>query len=306
MNCSNARQFLYAFADGQLSAKSNREIGGHLDACPECSRFVQEHKRMREFLRRDLDRIEVPSDLETRVREALGAGLEKQQPAQTAKPKRRRVFLRLGTLAVAACLLIAVGLTWQFVFQSPDVQAAIIARHDLCCEHCETHHNKDLPDSLTGLAAAISQHAKDEFAAIAPSLTRFGYKFESANFCGLKNIECTGGGHILYVKLAGQRTSRVSVFSIPRWEPLDRWSEEHIDPENPEPVVVTQSDGPTMCISVWHKDQTSYVCCGPVTAKTMKRLAGIVRVALEDPRTRDMFAMLAAGRTIRTGAKPRP
>ncbi len=327
MNCNNAKQFLYAFADGQLSAKSNSAINEHLQACPDCSHFVEEHRRMRGLLHDEMEGIETPRELKSHIREALGGkhanpagqpnlpgqtnpatqvGQDNRASTKTEKPKRRRVIFRLRTLAIAALLLIAAGLTWQFVLRPTDAPAAIIAKHALCCKNNETHQHPDLPDRLPGLAAAMAEHGEEGYASIAPKFSRFGYKFESANFCGVKDLECTTGGHLLYVKLAGVKTSRISLFSIPRWEPLDQWYKENVDPENPEPVIIPQSDGPSMCISVWNKDNTSYICCGPEKVETMKRLAGVVRVALENQQTRDMFAALASGQPYHPQTEPRP
>ncbi len=133
-------------------------------------------------------------------------------------------------------------------------------------------------------------------------MTRHGFTFESANFCGVRGDRCedgrhddgeghgdahdahTGGvngGHLLYAKKDASAPVRLSVFSVPRWDDLDRLGSVVSDRDEIRLASFSPGDdGPEMCIAVWHQDATSYVCCGQVDVPSMKDIVTDVRVAL--------------------------
>ncbi len=302
MSLRKVIKYLYAFADGELGETAEAKVRQHVEADPAAARVIEQHRNLRAAVRRDLDAVEVPAGLRDRVLSTLAtesrddsASFEESADAgKTAKPRRRRL-ITVRRLAIAAVLAIAAGGGWFYqTAQAKALAETIVARHDACCAHCDTHQNAALPERLCPqLAKEIDERFKIE--AITPDLSDFGYEFESVNFCGVQFPECTTGGHIIYVKKDGDTERRFSVFSVPRWAKLDKCGGDCTCSDELEPIIVRRADQPDMCIALWCKDGTNYIACGPVAEQQMRDVAGKVRVALADPQIENTFVMLARG-----------
>jgi anti-sigma factor RsiW len=322
MSCTTIRKFLYAFADGQLGVEANCQVLDHLKMCGDCSRVVEQHQALRTRLRDSLGKVQVPQGLHERVCQAVSTG-------KTATRRRGvRVLLTFKPLALAACITLVATVAWQyairpggtdqsaggqFVLASLEDEAAsmIVSKHTMCCDGAASHHNQALPQTLTGLAAVISARYDDIIQVLAPDLSDHGFAFESANLCGLRGGCGNGhhhdnespddapeehhggvnGGHLLYVKGDASVPTRLSVFSVPRWDELDRLGSVVSDRDEICLVSVSPgADGREMCIAVWHQDATSYVCVGQVDVPSMKDIVTDVRIALGNSPTLTVLA----------------
>jgi hypothetical protein len=293
MNCSDAQQFLYAYADGELT-EGAPDARGHFESCGKCGRIVDEQRALRASLRRGIERVSIPTGLEDRIRRSLAA----DRPAR----RTRGIGMVFGfkPLAIAACIAIGVGVTWRFAFGGGPphpVAIAIASKHKFCSDRASVHHHAGLPTTLAGLTGAMNAHEDYRFATIAPDLSAYGFQFESAAFCGLKDRKCQNGGHVVYVRKDGDEIRRFSVFSVPKAAPLDALEQLARDDGQLRTVMAPpDGGGEDVCIVLWHKDSTHYVCCGEVDPDQLLQMATTVYLALGNPQTAEMFVTLAQGR----------
>ena len=282
MNCTSVRKFLYAFADGQLGVQANCEVLDHLKMCPACSRVVDEHQSLRAAVGRSLATEKTPDELRQRVVQRLAGA--------SARPVR---WLR--PLAAAACVaLAATGAWWAFSSQSPDsdqsanapvrveggpTAATMIAEvHRLCLAEPGKHQQPSLPRDRSQVAAAINQHFAGRVAAVAPNLSRFGYEFESVNLCGIDASLSREGGHLIYA--SADRQTRLSLFCVPRLDRLDQGSGP--SPDGYLQYEVDQDGGKKLSILAWHRNSTSYACCGSLTIEQLRDMVAGIRLAMPD------------------------
>lgn len=287
MNCHAIRKFLYAFADNQLSIKANCEVLDHLKMCPACSRLVDEHQSLRAAIGKQLSGTEAPASLRRRI-------LAATQPSSIKATATRRISWRLGMpIAIAAGIGLAFFTQWgrdpMAVVQTPHEQVPVVveggqvaaslvaAVHEGCCAAGDVHHNRQLPRSLPEVARAISTHFNDRIVAIAPNLSPYGFEFESAGYCGVREPQSNDGGHVIYASADGR--TKLSIFSVPRWDRLDQCAaaaaagfESYREYRLDEPG--TQQG---LSVLAWHLDSTTYVCCGDVDLTKLKQMVGAVR-----------------------------
>ena len=287
MNCKEARKLLYAFADGQLGVKDNCEVLDHLKMCCECSKVVDEHQALRAAVGRSIAAASVPRHLSGRIAIGLPAA---------ASGTSRWSLTKVRAYALAASFLLVAGIfLWRSAWSPSDPgpaggravrveqgnsAATMIAQvHNECCLHSAHHQNRDLPTTLGTVGPAICAHYNNKIAALAPDLSRYGYRFESANYCGVQDKPDTDGGHIVYVSDKGPR--RMSFFSVPRWDCLDRCRKYAVPSEDgSRKYEVDQEGGGKLCIVAWHNDATTYICCGPESLDVIERMAKQVRTAM--------------------------
>ena len=295
MNCQSVRQYIIAYADGELNAREHPAVVEHIQGCDACGALVNGHRKLRSALSVQFAAIPVSADLQSRLRQALSAEPEAAPPPQVPLHVTRKRWARPGRiLALAASLAIVATLAWQYAAptQAETPELLITERHKGCCSHHAEHQHPDLPPQIEGLAASITRSQEAySIQAIAPDLSDHGFEFESANFCGVQIPTCSRGGHIIYARNDGTDTVRLSVFSVPRWTKLDAWGGSGTNSQQIQPFVVAQPDDPDLCFACWHKGKTNYICCGAVAPNEMQQLAGDVQIALASPILETWFAV---------------
>ncbi|HEX8154936.1 MAG TPA: zf-HC2 domain-containing protein [Thermoanaerobaculia bacterium] len=73
MLCDDVKRVVYFFLDGSLGANKQTDFNSHLSSCPDCERRTQVSKRLREFVRRRVDRISAPDHLKVRLTRSIRA-----------------------------------------------------------------------------------------------------------------------------------------------------------------------------------------------------------------------------------------
>lgn len=75
MLCRDVKRVVYFFLDGTLSDRQRRDFDGHLRLCPECDSRTTFHRRLRDFLRRRVERLQVaaPDRLKMRLTRSIRA-----------------------------------------------------------------------------------------------------------------------------------------------------------------------------------------------------------------------------------------
>lgn len=299
MKCTDARKFLYAFADGQLSVRANCELLDHLKMCSSCSRVVDEHQALRSAIGRSVASAPVPSGLRASVTAALSS--EQDSAASVIAASGRRVFswkssfLRPRAIATAAVLALAITGTWLIRPSGPaavdggaaravDGRVTAAQMSELHLSHAALgrgHQGAELPATLGEAAGAITRRLGGKAEVSPPNLSSFGFDFESANLCRIHDGERGVGGHIVYASRSGGE--KISFFVAPKFAGLDQPSDPGSPIERPFMEYELASAGSrNIALLAWHQEDMTVVCCGDVNVDDLKLWVGAIRTAMAD------------------------
>jgi mycothiol system anti-sigma-R factor len=73
MLCDDVKRVVYFFLDGSLGASKQHDFDNHLSLCPDCARRTNVHRKLREFVKRRVERINAPDRLKTRLTRSIRA-----------------------------------------------------------------------------------------------------------------------------------------------------------------------------------------------------------------------------------------
>lgn len=122
MNCRDVRDVADSFLGEELLTETNHEILRHLDSCPSCRAEIDARRRLRGALRTAFDRapdLQPAAEFTGRLREQLRrAAADKQRSRRPSMP----------WLALAASLLVAIGISAAIVFNRASTPARMLAR----------------------------------------------------------------------------------------------------------------------------------------------------------------------------------
>jgi len=120
MECSQVQSLLSAYLDDELGAEARSRAAGHLQRCEACADQLQKFAALSQAAGA-LDAPEPPAELWGRIE----AQLDETSQAQGAGQARRRPAWVLSVAALAATVLIAIGIGWlaRQSWLSPDEQA---------------------------------------------------------------------------------------------------------------------------------------------------------------------------------------
>lgn len=303
MNCSSARRFLYAFADGELSVKDNCEVLDHLKMCRDCARIVADQQALRGALRRAMTSEPVPAGLQGRVQTTASLTTSPSVDSHVAAPP-----VRWRRFALAAGLLLAAATGAYFtlparhtpispvtpVILSSSIADKAVRVHLACARHSpDEHQAKDWPRQLVTLHDAVTKEYAGRFDVLAPDLSDAGYEFESANRCDIDSG--SNGVHIIYRN--GAKNARVSLFAVPRCTLCSCGTQA----QQREPMFceTRTAGGVTFQVCGWQcpRGRTSFVVCGPVSHDDLQTLvAQRFAAALEIPPAAPVMAMTLGSR----------
>jgi hypothetical protein len=121
MNCRDVRDVADSFLSEELLTETNHEILRHLDMCPSCRTEIDARRRLRGALRTSFNRapeLQPSGEFADRLRAQLH---------QTAVQKRRSWTLSGRWLALAAGLVLAVGVTAAMLLNRPATRVDLLA-----------------------------------------------------------------------------------------------------------------------------------------------------------------------------------
>ena len=123
MSCTEARELLHAFADGELDAVHHTKLEAHFAGCPACSAALEQILALRDSLAGARLSFEVPARLEASVRTAL----RKADGAHRAPERARLPFVRVlrGAALLAAGVLLGFMLRGSVVTEEPLVRDVV-------------------------------------------------------------------------------------------------------------------------------------------------------------------------------------
>ncbi len=71
MGCDDVKRVIYFFLDGSLGEKKVQDVLKHFDLCPDCDRRRRIQERLREFVRRRIDRVPASERFKVRLTRSL-------------------------------------------------------------------------------------------------------------------------------------------------------------------------------------------------------------------------------------------
>jgi len=110
MNCAEVQRLLSAYYDGQLTGDLHSEISAHLGGCPRCAEELADYRHL-STLAREAQTPVPPASIWDR----LGAELDEDATSQPPEGIPYRSMPGSRALALAATVLLALGLGW-FVY----------------------------------------------------------------------------------------------------------------------------------------------------------------------------------------------
>lgn len=274
MTYDNARQYVSAYADGELSPRLAREFQAAMAEYPALRHEVEQCRALRRCLNRVLFQGTVPPHLESRIRERVRA-------AASTRRRRRLLLWPVVGLAAAVALLLVLQPGPRGSADSGgagDPAAVKLVRSvDFAVFHlrcaCRDRHN---PIERSGFScAAEAQRAIGQsrpFARI-PDLARNGYELDGV-------CECFNHADIhvvhAYYRFPGHRPEVLSIFSLDRpvkladGQPVD-------DPIAHRTYEIGNADDVT--VLKWNGADGSFAVCGRADAQTIRSLADTINIA---------------------------
>jgi anti-sigma factor RsiW len=143
VNCSQTRNLLHAYVDGELDLVRHLELEHHLQDCPACAEAHESRQALRKALRADGLYQRAPAGL----RERLAAAAGEEKPSVPYRSSRRQLIAG----AAAACVLLAAGAASFVLFWRPWLPPADEALvRELVGDHVrslQVAHLTDVPSS---------------------------------------------------------------------------------------------------------------------------------------------------------------
>lgn len=290
MNIIEARQHVFAYADGELAAQARREFESAMRAFPQLAEEVEQARALRRCLNRVLLSNSLPAGLEARVRE----NLRRRYPAP--RGATRLLWPVVGVAAAIALLM----LVFQFrggesggVWSAPAAAMAEVATSEFAHVHercaCRERHG---PFEYIGhTCPADAQRAYDRnneaYAVAIPDLIHSGYELDGI-------CECFGDSSIsvvhAYYRFPGRRPEIVSIFSLDRHVKLKEGRPLDVDcfGRNYE---VGESEGVT--VLKWNGKRNSFAVCAYSDADTLLNIAETINIARAIFDTAERYASAA-------------
>ncbi len=151
MTCHELRRVGDSYLSGQLPAETNRHIRWHLETCSSCRKDLDERRRIHMALRGAFERA---PELQPGVE--FSARLRNHLRADAQRSRVRRIASR-SWLALAAGLVLAIGLTGAFVLHRARASADALAQDAI-----GDHRNCALKYRLARMPVSLAE-AADRF-----------------------------------------------------------------------------------------------------------------------------------------------
>jgi anti-sigma factor RsiW len=130
MNCRKCRDEIERYLDNELAQGERAIVEQHLAACAECRERLKELQALGSMLRAQ-PRVEPGPEYLTSFNDRFWREVKRRRRMRSVEPERRLLpvfWTRIGTVAAAALLLIAVGLvgyrSWHTFFEHPTTALA--------------------------------------------------------------------------------------------------------------------------------------------------------------------------------------
>ncbi len=200
MNCTDVRNAIYVYLDGEFAAPEEAEFRAHLEACPSCRALAGQERSFLRDLRGALEVPQAPEGLRERVEQALDVTpapwlLAEMRELEPQRGRWRWVVPMAVAAAAAAVLVFAMSSAGQD--RAPVVQEAIAA------------HQNALPMEVRGSAERVRSFLQDNV----PFAVKIPFEgVEGVNLVGARLTQYRGKSAVLFNFDAHGR--RVSVLQV--------------------------------------------------------------------------------------------
>ncbi len=150
MDCKEILALLPAYVDQELSVLESIEIDNHLQGCPACQGELASQSALRAELKKHASYFRAPSQLESRIREALP--LKNAHPVQS-KTRAQKWFGSFNWFNFGTALTSVVALAW-----SVSLYLAIPSPDDLLAEDVVSSHVRSLMVNHIADVASSDHH----------------------------------------------------------------------------------------------------------------------------------------------------
>jgi len=113
MSCPKFHDLLHGYLDGELDLAGNLEVENHLEQCKPCLAAYETHQAIRGAIRDGALYHQSPTELRQRVMTAIREESPAALPMRLQQKKQVRWWI-----GIAAAILIAASLIWQFIPRS--------------------------------------------------------------------------------------------------------------------------------------------------------------------------------------------
>ena len=119
MKCADARAYIEAFIDSELTAAENLEVQAHLNRCVSCSGLYEGEERLRGILEEKLSTGKAPERLRARILSSI------RPPARTMRHRR-------SIVAAAGILILPIAGLFLFTALETDelIASQLVAQHE--------------------------------------------------------------------------------------------------------------------------------------------------------------------------------
>ncbi len=148
MNCKQFRESLDCYLDGELSAEASAAADAHRKECPQCEHAVMRLQELKTAVRRTVSIATPPSDLDARIRAAVGSPWTRSLDAVRSFAPRRRalglaavaVFILAVTVSTRAPIDIGAANAMDRLALHLDETSPVVLEGKILCRDCELEH----------------------------------------------------------------------------------------------------------------------------------------------------------------------
>lgn len=113
MKCLDFREIVDSYLSDELLTETNHEVLRHLEACPDCRSEIQDRRVLRDKLKSAVKNSEI-FQMRDEFYQQLRADL-RQSSKTAARPRLFSQINKSSWMAIAACLIVAFGLSFWFL-----------------------------------------------------------------------------------------------------------------------------------------------------------------------------------------------
>ncbi|MGH7792721.1 MAG: anti-sigma factor family protein [Thermodesulfobacteriota bacterium] len=160
MNCREAIKHLYPEADNDSSSEERRAAKEHLFTCPECRRFFESEKEIKNLVFEKAPRIKAPLYLKERIVRRIG---ELERPTSFARISNF-FFTHGGNktfVATASLFLLLVGLVYLVIYINEDKKSHLIV-DEIISQHVKYLDRQNLVDITSSNPRELESWFKDK------------------------------------------------------------------------------------------------------------------------------------------------
>lgn len=199
MDCSDIREYIYSFLDGQLDIQTNELVKEHLLACPVCSLELEQEKKLGSLIKNSIPKENAPYELKETVLSRIRKSRDKPNQIFIFPLPRPVVTVALSLLFIGVLIIpVLVSINKPFPVFSESIK-----------DHIQFLQGNGNPamDIVSNKPEEIHHwlQTKLDFRVMVPELSSQGLRLLGARRCSFKDKKVA---YIMY----GRNGHKLSVF----------------------------------------------------------------------------------------------